>query len=170
MAPTRRLPGELVFALAFIIFAICSLVLLPLQTKWVPDAPLPAQPAFWPGIGVLMMVGFGAIHLLQTARKDQTEGRREEVLFWLRSLEFVAWFLAYVSLVPIVGYLPCTLVFNIALAYRLGYRRPQSIVAAALFGFAVVAIFKAGLQVKVPAGALYDYLPAPIRTFMMVNF
>ncbi|WP_460274273.1 tripartite tricarboxylate transporter TctB family protein [Celeribacter sp. ULVN23_4] len=165
-----RRPGDLVFAIAFMIFALTTLFLLPVQTRWVEKTVLFAQPAFWPGVGVFMMVGFGAVHLLSSVVSVRQEGRGVEMLYWLRSLEFVAWFLAYVALVPLLGYLPATIVFALLLTLRLGYRSPQSLALAALFGFAVVLVFKAGLQVKVPAGALYAYLPESIRTFVMVNF
>ena len=92
------------------------------------------------------------------------------MLYWARSLEFVAWFLAYVLAVPVIGYLPASLLFSVLLVWRLGYRSVQSFAVAAVFGFTVVAVFKAGLNVKVPSGALYAYLPDSIRTFMMVNF
>ncbi|WP_068119573.1 tripartite tricarboxylate transporter TctB family protein [Tropicimonas marinistellae] len=165
-----RKPGDFVFALSIMLLSLTLLALLPLQTSWVEGTRFAAQPAFWPGVGVLMMVGFGAIHLGGSLVSPREPGAREEVLRWLRSLEFVGWFLAYVALVPRLGYLPMTLAFAILLVWRLGYRSAKSYLAAATFGFAVVAVFKAGLQVKVPAGAAYEYLPDQIRTFMMVNF
>ncbi|WP_434286733.1 tripartite tricarboxylate transporter TctB family protein [Celeribacter sp. SCSIO 80788] len=166
----ERRPGDLVFALAFMAFALATLIVMPRQTTWVPNTVLFAQPAFWPGVGVIMMVGFGAVHLLSSVVSTRQEGRGAELLYWLRSLEFVAWFLCYVWLVPVIGYLPATMLFAVLLVLRLGYRAPWSFFWAAAFGFAVVAVFKAGLQVKVPAGALYGYLPDSIRTFMVVNF
>ena len=165
-----RRPGELVFALAFLAFALATLELLPFQTRWVTNTSLFAQPAVWPAVGIAMMVGFGAVHFLGTAVSQRTLGRAQEVIYWLRSLEFVAWFIAYVLLVPQLGYLPTNVGFALLLVWRLGYRSAQSYLSAALFGFAVVAIFKIGLNVKVPAGAVYAYLPDSIRTFMMINF
>lgn len=165
-----RRPGDLVFAIAFMSFALITLGLLPSQTRWVANTGLFAQPSFWPAVGVLMMVGFGAVHLLGTAISQRKAGRGAEMLYWLRSLEFVAWFLAYVLLVPQLGYLPSTVLFALLLTLRLGYRSAQSAGFATLFAITVVVIFKAGLQVKVPAGAIYAYLPDSIRTFAMVNF
>jgi|GEM_PF-5204860 len=37
-------------------------------------------------------------------------------------LEWAAWFLVDVWLVPIIGYLPMTLIFAPALTWRMGYR------------------------------------------------
>ncbi|NIY78160.1 tripartite tricarboxylate transporter TctB family protein [Celeribacter sp. HF31] len=170
MLRRERRPGDLVFATAFMAFSLATLVLLPVQTTWVANTVLFAQPAFWPAVGVVMMVGFGAVHLMSSLVSARQEGRGAEVVYWLRSLEFVAWFLCYVWLVPVIGYLPATMLFAVLLTRRLGYRSAKSVFWAAAFGFAVVAVFKAGLQVKVPAGALYAYLPESIRTFMMVNF
>lgn len=166
----ERRPGDLVFALAFMVFSLTVLFLLPSQTTWVDSTILFAQPAFWPIVGVLMMVGFGAVQLLSSIVSTRQEGRGTEVVYWLRSLEFVAWFLCYVWIVPLIGYLPATVLFAMLLCLRLGYRSKSSLFWAASFGFLVVTVFKAGLQVKVPAGAIYAYLPDSIRTFMMVNF
>ena len=166
----QRRPCDFVVATAFMAFAVVSLMLLPQETRWVEKTPLFAQPAFWPAIGIFMMVGFGAVHLIGSIASERSPGRGKEVLYWAQSLEFVAWFLAYVLAVPVIGYLPASILFSVLLVWRLGYRSPQSFAIAAIFGFAVVAVFKAGLNVKVPSGALYAYLPDSIRTFMMVNF
>jgi len=166
----QRRPGDFVFATAFMVFALVSLMLLPQETRWVEKTPLFAQPTFWPAIGIFMMVGFGTVHLIGSIASERSPGRGKEVLYWARSLEFVAWFLAYVLAVPVIGYLPASILFSVLLVWRLGYRSAQSFALAAVFGFAVVAVFKAGLNVKVPSGALYAYLPDSIRTFMMVNF
>ncbi len=60
-----------------------------------------------------MVVSF-ALHLVRMRRRrpdrlDWTEARR-----WLEPLEYVAWFMAYVLLVPIVGFLPMSLIFACA--------------------------------------------------------
>lgn len=170
MLQRDRRPADLVFSIAFLVFALTTLFLFPNQTTWVDGKGLFTQPMFWPGIGMLMMVGFGTIHVLGAVVSQRQIGRGQEVLFWLRSLEFVAWFLIYVSAVPLLGYLLSTLVFAVLLTLRLGYRSRQSLFWAAAFGVAVVVVFKAGLRVNVPAGAIYAYLPDSIRTFAMVNF
>lgn len=166
----ERRPGDLVFAFGFFLFAMICAVALPSQAKFLGNKVLVSEPGFWPMVGVTMMVFFGALHLLSTWNAPRLPGRLTEVLHWVRSIEFVAWFIAYVMAVPIIGYLASTMVFALLLTFRLGYRKLPVLGAALLFAFVVVVVFKSGLGVKIPAGAIYQYLPDSIRTFVMVNF
>ena len=116
------------------------------------------------------MVAFSALHLGSTLVSVKLDGRGEEIRFWLKSLEYALWFMAYVLVVPYMGYLPTTIVLVIALAYRLGYRGVRYLGSAALFGVLVVVIFKSLLQVKVPGGAIYEFLPNVMRSFFLTYF
>lgn len=165
----ERRPGDLVFATGFFLIALAAALVLPDQAKFLPGKALVAQPGFWPSVGVGMMVVFGAAHLLSTWNAPRLPGRLREVLVWTRSLEFVAWFTVYVLIVPIVGYLPATVALALSLALRLGYRSRRALVSTVLFAVAVVLIFRAGLGVRIPAGALYEYLPDAIRPFALIN-
>lgn len=163
-----RRPGDFFIALLSLLFALFLLVNLPGQAQWMDRAKTVAQPALWPGIAVIGMVVFSALHLLGAIVSDRIPGRMAEVLEWLRAVEYAGWFMAYVWLVPYLGYLPATLVFCIALTLRLGYRGWRWMLVASVFAIAVVVIFKSFLQVRIPAGAIYEWLPSgPFRTFMM---
>ncbi len=170
----RRRAGQLLFAALFVLGALVLLAYLPDQTAWKSRTRLFAQPRFWPGIGVAGMVLFGALHLRAEARRlgrrwpvraDWAEARR-----WGAVLEHAAWFLAYVWLVPRAGYLPATLVLAPLLAWRLGYRSRRMLSIAVLFAFCVVVLFKGLLAVKIPGGALYEYLPGAWRSFFILHF
>lgn len=163
-------PGDLIFASAFMVLALLLLALLPVETTWAARTKLYQQPAFWPGVAILSMVLFAAGHLLGALVSTRRPGWQAELWAWLRSLEFAAWFLAYVWLVPQAGYLPSTVAFCCALAFRMGYRSWRWMGIAALFALTVVVVFKSFLQVKIPAGAVYDHLPDQVRTFVMINF
>lgn len=164
-----RRPGDLVFALAFFAFAVFLLFSLPFQTSWVERTALVAQPAFWPAVAVTAMALFSALHLAGAAISDRIPGRRAEVLYWLRSVEYALWFMAYVAIVPWAGYLPGSVLFAGALAWRVGYRSARWMAVSALFAVAVVLIFKSFLQVRIPAGALYRMLPpGELRSFLMI--
>lgn len=165
-----RTPGDLVFAVAFVLLALGLAAALPWQAPFVAKTKLIAQPAFWPLIGVSMMVGFGIVHLMAAARSPRQPGRWAEVWLWLRSVEFVGWFLAYVLIIPIIGYLPSSMLFVPLLCVRLGYRARSMLGFGVLFGAVVVLIFKTGLGVALPAGQIYSYLPEGVRSFVMVNF
>lgn len=58
----------------------------------------------------------------------------------------------------------------VILCLRAGYRGAGPIIAAALVGLLIVLIFKTGLSVSIPGGAVYEYLPTDLRKFMLVNF
>ncbi len=166
----ERRPGDLVFALGFFVFALVVAAMLPSQAKFLGNKTLVAEPGFWPLVSVVMMVGFGALHLLATYNAPRLPGRARELEFWVRALEFVVWFAVYVYAVPKIGYLPATLVFAVVLALRLGYRSVFALGSAGMFAVTVVLVFKAGLGVKLPAGEIYRHLPDSIRSFVMLNF
>lgn len=165
-----RRPGDLVFALAFLLFAIFLLSQLGEEVKWTKRTKFFAQPSFWPAVAILGMVFFGALHCVGSLVSPRIRGRWREVLFWARSLEYLAWFMAYVIAVPLVGYLPSTVAFAVVLTARAGYRGARMLGAAGAAGIAIVVIFKSFLQVKVPGGAVYEYLPDGIRSFMLTYF
>lgn len=167
----RHHPAEIIFGILAFAFALLLLVQIPTQTTWIRRASLFAQPAFWPAVSIIGMTLFGAAELWFCLRRNGGAQRRQivlEALDWLRALEYVLWFLAYVWLVPLLGYLPTTLVFCTTLAFRLGYRTAQSLAMAALVGAATVVVFKAFLNVRIPGGAVYEYLPHAMRNFMIL--
>lgn len=166
-APER--PGSLLFMAAFCVFSIVLVLYLGDQTKFSDKGKFFAQPRVWPAIGVVGMAIFSALHVLQKYRAS-APGGVAEAAFWLRGLEYVAWFMVYVTIVPVIGYLPATILFTVALALRLGYRKPTTLLAAAGTGLAIVLVFKTFLSVKIPGGAVYEYLPAGVRNFMILNF
>lgn len=204
------------FALLFVILAVFLVSQLGEQAKFSSKGKLFAQPAFWPGVGVIGMAVFGCLHLLATllttrrergqrslqkqsaeqhdakqnqavsghhshvAEGDQTNGdinrpglisgEFKEAAGWLLALEYLAWFMAYVYITPIVGYLAATLVFLVLLTLRVGYRDRRMMIAAVVVAFVIVLVFKSFLGVKIPGGAVYEYLPDALRSFMIINF
>ena len=165
-----RRPGDLIFGLVFLAISLLLLLSLPAQNTWASGTKLFAQPAFWPYAAVILMVVFGALQVISALCSPALEGRWKEVLFWIKSVEYAGWFMAYVVSVPQLGYLPSTILFAVVLTYRLGYRGAKMMLSAALFGCAVVLVFKTCLQVKVPGGAIYEFLPTAARSFMLTYF
>lgn len=161
--------GQLAFAIVFVLFSSFLLVMLNSETRFTPGKQLFAQPRFWPGAAVIGMVLFGLGHMFarfQHRRHDNIS----EVFWWLRSIEYLCWFMAYVYAVPVLGYLLATILFMMLLTYRLGYRSKKMLLFAMLVGFVVVLVFKAGLSVSIPGGALYEFLPGSLRSFMLTHF
>ena len=116
------------------------------------------------------MTSFALLHWFGSICSPRLAGRWLEVQFWLRAIEYALWFMAYVLLVPYLGYLPSTIIFILVLTFRVGYRDRKFFAAAAVVGFAVVVIFKSLLQVKVPGGQVYESLPDGIRALMLTYF
>ncbi len=162
-----RRPGDIVFAALFLAFAVFLWLNIDTQTQVAKRAKWFAQPALWPTIAVSGMAVFAALHFLSSALSPRIPGRWTEVSFWAMSLEYVAYFLIYVAAVPKVGYLPATVIFALFLALRTGFRNPKALGISAIFGVLVVVIFRGFLQVKIPAGELYQHLPDSIRVFAL---
>lgn len=161
----ERKPGDLVFAVVFFMFSLFLLWHLPSQSPWIDGVNLVAQPALWPTVSVVGMVVFGLFHLLGSLSSPRIGGRWTEVLLWLRATEFGGWFLAYVLVLPILGYLPSSIVFALALIFRLGYRGLKPHLAAAAVAIVTVGIFRGVLRVNVPSGWIYQFLPETLRAF-----
>ncbi|MCV0397277.1 MAG: tripartite tricarboxylate transporter TctB family protein [Rhizobiaceae bacterium] len=167
----RHHRAEIVFAFASFGFALFLAANIPAQTEWAKGFDFVRQPAFWPIVAITAMTGFGALELWLCWRRNRQvsgDGTLVEVGRWFRAAEYVVWFMAYVWLVPLAGYLPATLVFTAALTLRLGYRSWTTIGAAMLTGVVTVLVFKSFLGVRIPGGAVYEYLPPALRNFMIL--
>lgn len=165
-----RRPGDVVFAWIALLAALLLLSQIVAQTAWRPGGKLFAQPRFWPAVSLGGMAVFAALHLASALMSERIGGRWREVLLWLSALEFAGWFILYALIVPLAGYLPSTLVFALLLALRMGYRRPATLGLAVFSGLVIVVLFKSLLQVKLPAGQVYDALPDGLRQIMLTYF
>lgn len=162
-------PGHLLFALSFLALAAVLLGQINSQTIWADGKELTSQPRFWPGVGLLMMTGFGGLHAVSQWRQVHS-GTLAEVLTWVKALEFAGWLMLYVFSVPRLGYLPATLLICGALGWRIGLRRRPQIILSLACGFAVVVLFKVVLRVNIPGGQLYHSLPDPLANVMLTYF
>ena len=162
--------GQLIFALLFLSLSILLLSQLGDQTKWIKKAKFAAQPRLWPMIALTGMVFFTGLHLWRLPRREVLQVDLQEAKRWLHVIEYCVWFIAYVWVVPNLGYLISTVIFLPALAYRAGYRNQKMIIYAAGIGFCIVVIFKSFLEVKIPGGVIYEFLPNVLRNFFILNF
>lgn len=162
-----RRPGDIVFAVIFLAFSVFLLSQLGAETKVVKRTKWFAQPALWPTVAIWGMVIFSALHLLGSVLSPRIPGRWKEVGFWLLSLEYVAYFLVYVVAVPWLGYLPSTILFVVFLALRTGFHSAMVLSLSVAFAVIVAVLFRALLQVNIPAGQLYEHLPDSIRVFAL---
>jgi hypothetical protein len=162
-----RRPGDIVFAWVFLVLSVFLLSQLGSQAPWNPKGKTFSQPAFWPTVAVITMTGFAAFHLLSSFLSTRLDGRWTEVWAWVRSVEYAGWFMAYVYLVPVLGYLPMTMGFAVLLGLRAGYRSAKVLRTLAALGVVIVIIFKGFLEVKIPGAAVYEYLPTAMRSFFL---
>jgi hypothetical protein len=165
-----RRPGDIVFAWAFLALAVFLLGQLGTQAPWKTGGKVFSQPAFWPTVSLALMAGFAALHLLSSALSPRIDGRWEEVWQWLRSFEYAGWFMACVFAVPMLGYLPCTVLFAVLLGLRTGCRSRRVMVRLTLMAIVIVLVFKAFLHVSIPGGAIYEHLPTGLRSVMLTYF
>lgn len=166
------------YSSALVWFGVCTFLVavflasqLGSQTKFFEGMPLEKQPGLWAAIGIVGMLIFGFFQMLQFwfhRNGLQAPGFVGEVLIWARAGEYVLWFMIYVWLVPLVGYLPTTLGFLLLMSWRLGYRKTKHLASAILAGVLIVVVFKSFLQVKIPGGALYEFLPDAMRSFAIL--
>ena len=164
----ERRPGDLVFAVFFLAVSVFLLSQIGAESKWIKGTRTVAQPMFWPAVSLAGMTVFAVCHAFGAMVSPRMEGRLGEVLFWARSVEYALWFMAYVWVVPIVGYLLATIVFSTLLCLRVGYREKRLLVMAAVMALTVVIVFKGFLSVKIPGGQLYEHLPDGVRNFMLL--
>ncbi len=168
-------PGAVVFAVAVCLGALVLLTQINEQTKWLNGSALLVQPRFWPGLCLAGFAFFALCHLIGTSIRHRQSGRHrllplDELTNWARPLEFALYFMAYVFLVPQLGYLPTTLLALPALVFRLGYRHPSKLIAAVLVGLCTVVVFKTLLQVRIPGGRWYELLPDDLRNVFILYF
>ncbi len=165
-----RRPGDIVFAWFALAVSVFLLSQITDQVQFKQGGKFGSQPQFWPMVSLGLMTLFAAFHVVGSAVSERITGRWQEVGKWLSSIEYAVWFVVYAALVPKLGYLPSTLLFALLLALRAGYRSKRVLASIALAGFATVVLFKTLLQVKLPAGQIYEYLPDGLRLFMLAYF
>ncbi|MEZ5799994.1 MAG: tripartite tricarboxylate transporter TctB family protein [Nitratireductor sp.] len=135
-----RRPGNLFFATLFLAGSLFLVSQLSVQTQWRAGTKMSAQPALWPIISLAGMTIFAALNWISSVSSPRIPGRWEEV-YGARSIEYVLWFMVYVAMVPLLGYLPSSIIFAVTLAVRCGYRDARMLLAAALVAVAIVLLF-----------------------------
>ena len=76
MLQRERLPGDLVFAVVFLLISVILVSQLGDQATWVKRTKFFAQPAFWPTVSLIGMLFFAFLHCLGSWLSPKTPGRR----------------------------------------------------------------------------------------------
>ena len=173
----RRRPGDFLFAAASFLLALFLLIRLPDQTRWFNRVDFLLQPRFWPSVVLGALTLFSGLYLMQSwlARKDPSHLDTSpapvgELLHWLRPLELALYFVVYAASIPWLGYLVSTVLFMPLLGLRTGIRSLPGLCLLAGLGVGIVLVFKTGLEVRMPPGAVYELFPPTVRNFLIRNF
>jgi hypothetical protein len=168
LTKVTRQSGDLAFAIGAVVVSAILLSMIGDQTTWANGKKLFLQPAFWPAVALVGLVFTGSIYAIGSLRaKRDAAADRSELLLWLRAIEFPIWFMGYVFIVPVLGYLPATLLFCVSLTFRMGYRSAKILWSSAAMAVVIVVLFKSFLKVRVPGGDLYEIFPSAIRNFLI---
>lgn len=162
-----------------VIFAVISVgLLLALGIATRPGAENAhwwTRPALAPGVALLLLVLANLITLWRDfadlrANPAKVEERAEawdKFTGWLRPLEFLGYYAAYVFSIQHLGYFASSLIFILGLLWRVGLTAPRWILAGVLAAVAMVGVFRIGLGVWMPAPELYDLFPDAVRTALI---
>ena len=181
----KRVTGDLTLSIIFLIFVSFLLISFNTESGW--DGRELSQKRVgkilkqqWVGplICMVILVPAAIYNLYQSTIQLNINKRlrmprriKYELFQWLKSLEFIVYFLIYTNIITIFGYLISTVIFAIFLTTRLGYRSLKWILRSTIAAFIIVIIFRSILQIKTPVNIwLYKYLPQNFEVFMKIYF
>jgi nitrate reductase gamma subunit len=172
---SNRIEG---FALT-LVFSALSVTLLAsigIATRWGPEtAGWWTRPMLMPGIALVLLVAANLITLARDiadlrrhppSAAERAEGRAK-LLGWLLPLEFLAYYAIYVFAIQHAGYFPSTLIFIMVLMVRVRLTTPRWIIVGLAAAMFMVAVFRMGLGVWMPAPELYEIFPDGVRSALI---
>lgn len=181
----KRITGDLTLSVIFVFFVGFLLIYFNSESGWNArdlDQKRVGKILKQQWIGPLMCMVillpatifnlFGAIKAYRKSKRLLLPNKIfYEMSQWIRSLEFILYFLVYTFSISLLGYLISTLIFAVFLTYRLGYRTKEWILISLISSFVVVLIFRTILQIKTPVNIwLYKFFPENIEIFMKIYF
>ena len=181
----KRVTGDLTLSIIFLIFVSFLLINFNTESGWDGRelsqkrvGKILKQQWIGPLICMIILVPATLFNLYESIVQLKINKRLRmpkrinyELSQWLKSLEFIVYFLVYTNIITIFGYLISTIIFAIFLTYRLGYRSLTWIARSAIAAFIVVIIFRSILQIKTPVNIwLYKYFPQNLEVFMKIYF
>jgi lipid-A-disaccharide synthase-like uncharacterized protein len=168
---TQSNAARVVFVVALFMFTAFLVASLPFEISWKAGQSFFEQPGHWTIISIIGMTVFCLPLLIQTIRfRDRNQSSIAEIKNWILALEYVGWFLSYSIVMGYIGYLPASILFCTLLAWRTGYQDRKSLLSAIFVAIFTVVVFKSFLTVKIPGGAIYEYLPEGLRNIMIHYF
>jgi len=142
-----------------IIFSIVILILIPFQINNIGD--LLVGPRFFPYLLTISMIVFCIVSIFTDIRKEKRKEDKDKIdsmspVAILRILITISSIVAWLLLVPILGYLITTTLFMMVIMLILKRRNIlQVIIISALFTLLSYYVFQQGLNVPLPRGILF---------------
>ncbi|MEZ5796980.1 MAG: tripartite tricarboxylate transporter TctB family protein [Paracoccaceae bacterium] len=133
------------------------------------------QPWLMPAVALTLLAGANLITLWRAladlrqtpATAQERAEARAALIGWLRPIEFLAYYAAYVWGIGHLGYFAATLVFVVFLLWRVGLATPRWMLAGLGLSLFMIGVFRFGLGVWMPAPALYDHFPDAMRNALI---
>ena len=181
----KRITGDLTLSIIFLLFVVFLLIYFNSESGWSARdlnqkrvGKILKQQWVGPLMCMVILLPATILNILEAFKAYKKSKRlllpnkiMYEMTQWIRSLEFILYFLVYTFSITVLGYLISTLIFAVFLTYRLGYRTKKWIFISLFSSFIVVLIFRTILQIKTPVNIwLYQYLPENIEIFMKIYF
>jgi hypothetical protein len=172
--PVNRLES-LVLTLVFAAISLALLAAIGVATRHGPaSAGWWTRPWLAPGVALTILAIANVITLwrevaalrAQPATPVEWDEARQKFRGWLRPLEFLAYFAAYLWSLKHLGYFLATAVFILLLMLRVRLATPRWLLVGVLTALALTAIFRMGLNIWMPAPAFYDVFPDGMRKFL----
>jgi putative tricarboxylic transport membrane protein len=163
-APRKRVPGELVFVLLLLLFALTALW----QAWRIAGFSSWSSPGALPMLAALVMAVTGVKIVVDTRKLPPPEpdpGRSLAGQFVHRvTPAAIVWFTlfiaAYMFLLEPLGFVACSFLFLVGAMYALGERRILRTLAVSALSLAIIyVVFKTAFSVVLPEGILRGMLP-----------
>ena len=181
----KRITGDLTLSIIFLLFVVFLLIYFNSESGWSARdlnqkrvGKILKQQWVGPLMCMVILLPATILNILEAFKAYKKSKRlllpnkiMYEMTQWIRSLEFILYFLVYTFSITVLGYLISTLIFAVFLTYRLGYRTKKWIFISLFSSFIVVLIFRTILQIKTPVNIwLYKFFPENLEVFMKIYF
>jgi len=181
----KRITGDLTLSIIFLLFVVFLLIYFNSESGWSARdlnqkrvGKILKQQWVGPLMCMAILLPATILNILEAFKAYKKSKRLllpnkiiYEMTQWIRSLEFILYFLVYTFSITVLGYLISTLIFAVFLTYRLGYRTKKWIFISLFSSFIVVLIFRTILQIKTPVNIwLYKFFPENLEVFMKIYF
>lgn len=158
--PERRRPGEIVFALATVVFSVAAFR----QSFAISGLEGPSEPGVFPMLASATML-VASLAILRSAAFSRAAPEERSVAAWLsaimplRLVFLVALVAGYVVMMPVLGFVAGSALFLFMSLWLLWRRGPLRAAAVAALSLGVIwVVFRAVFQVLLPSGTLLSGL------------